>query len=79
MEFASLDVLIILAMIGVVIVIGARGYRVSSSISGYFLAGKTLGSWVLAFSIMATYFSAASFLAGGTTYLFNLGFGAWLT
>ncbi|MGC8936765.1 MAG: sodium:solute symporter family transporter [Candidatus Methanomethylicaceae archaeon] len=79
MESAFVDVLIILALIATVIAIGARGYRVSNSIKGYFLAGKGLGSWVLAFSIMATYFSAASFLAGGTTYLFNLGFGAWLT
>ena len=78
-EFTSPDVLIILTMIGVVAAIGARGYKVSSSITGYFLAGRGLGSWVLAFSIMATYFSAASFLAGGATYLFNLGFGAWLT
>ncbi|MCX8182730.1 MAG: sodium/solute symporter [Candidatus Methanomethyliaceae archaeon] len=79
MDFNVGDVLIILALIIVVIAIGAKGYKVSSSITGYFLAGRGLGSWVLAFSIMATYFSAASFLAGGTTYLYNLGFGAWLT
>ncbi|MBC7112987.1 MAG: sodium/solute symporter [Candidatus Methanomethyliales bacterium] len=79
MDLATLDQLIILVMITAVLAIGVRGYRVSHTITGYFLAGRGLGPWVLAFSIMATYFSAASFLAGGTTYLFNLGFGAWLT
>jgi len=79
LDLAFVDLAIILALIIVVIAIGAREYRVSNSITGYFLAGRGLGPWVLAFSIMATYFSAASFLAGGTTYLYNLGFGAWLT
>jgi Na+/proline symporter len=79
MDLATIDLLIVLGMIVVVMAIGVRGYRVSGSITGYFLAGRGLGPWVLAFSIMATYFSAASFLAGGTTYLYNLGFGAWLT
>ncbi|MDI9644322.1 MAG: sodium/solute symporter [Candidatus Verstraetearchaeota archaeon] len=79
MPLNPVDVSIILALVTLVILIGAKGYRGSGSIKGYFLAGKGLGSWVLAFSIMATYFSAASFLAGGTTYLYNLGFGAWLT
>ncbi|NHV61263.1 MAG: sodium/solute symporter [Candidatus Verstraetearchaeota archaeon] len=79
MDLATIDLLIVLGMIVVVTAIGVRGYRVSGSITGYFLAGRGLGPWVLAFSIMATYFSAASFLAGGTTYLYNLGFGAWLT
>ena len=79
-DFDVLDVSILLALIIIVMAVGVKGYRVSRSMTGYFLAGRGLGSWVLAFSIMATYYSAASFLGGGgTTYLFNLGFGAWLT
>ncbi len=75
-----IDVAIIVALLIVVIAIGVKGYGVSRSMEGYFLASRGLGAWVLAFSFMATYFSAASFLGGGgTTYLFNLGFGAWLT
>lgn len=79
MALSFFDTSVVLALIAIVMIIGIKGYRVSNSITGYFLASKGLGAWVLAFSIMATYFSAASFLAGGTTYLFNLGFGAWLT
>ncbi|MEM0285756.1 MAG: hypothetical protein QXW34_01255, partial [Candidatus Methanomethyliaceae archaeon] len=75
-----MDVLIILAIIIIVIIIGLKGYKMKESLSGFFLADKGLGPWVLAFSLMATYFSAASFLGGGgATYLYNLGFGAWLT
>lgn len=60
--------------------IGFIGHRASKSLTGFILANRTLGPWLLAFSIMATYFSAASFLSGGgATYLYNLGFGAWLT
>ena len=80
MTFSPLDVAIVVALLIIVIVMGTRGYGVSRSMVGYFLAGRGLGAWVLAFSFMATYFSAASFLGGGgATYLFNLGFGAWLT
>jgi len=75
-----LDASIILALLIVVIAIGVKGYGISRSMVGYFLAGRGLGAWVLAFSFMATYFSAASFLGGGgATYTFNLGFGSWLT
>jgi SSS family transporter len=75
-----IDIAIIIALLIVVIAIGVKGYEVSKSLVGYFLAGRGLGAWVLAFSFMATYYSAASFLGGGgTTYLYNLGFGAWLT
>ncbi|MEM4576316.1 MAG: sodium/solute symporter [Candidatus Nezhaarchaeales archaeon] len=75
-----LDISVIIVMVVVVILIGVKGYSVSKSMTGYFLAGRGLGAVALAFSIMATYFSAASFLGGGgATYLFNLGFGAWLT
>ncbi|PCN50508.1 sodium:proline symporter [Candidatus Geothermarchaeota archaeon ex4572_27] len=80
MTVSPLDAAIVVALMLIVMVVGARGYGVSKSMVGYFLAGRGLGAWVLAFSFMATYFSAASFLGGGgTTYLFNLGFGAWLT
>lgn len=75
----EVDSLIILAVIAVVIVIGLKGCKMKESLSGFFLADKRIGPWVLAFSLMATYFSAASFLGGGgATYLYNLGFGAWL-
>ncbi|MCX8204398.1 MAG: sodium/solute symporter [Candidatus Nezhaarchaeota archaeon] len=75
-----IDIAIVIALIAITIIIGATGYGVSRSMVGYFLAGRGLGAWVLSFSFMATYFSAASFIAGGgATYLFNLGFGAWLT
>lgn len=71
---------IVVALILLLMIVGAKGYRVSGSLSGFFLAGRGLGALLLAFSIMATYFSAASFLGGGgATYLFNLGFGSWLT
>ncbi|MEM4424640.1 MAG: sodium/solute symporter [Candidatus Nezhaarchaeales archaeon] len=80
MTFDLLDVSIIIVIMVAVIVIGTRGLRYSNSLINYFLAGKELGAIALAFSIMATYFSAASFLGGGgATYLYNLGFGAWLT
>jgi len=80
MTVSLLDAAIVVALLIIVIVVGTRGYGVSKSLTGYFLAGRGLGAWVLAFSFMATYYSAASFLGGGgTTYLFNLGFGAWLT
>jgi len=76
----SLDSAIILIVVGTTIIIGFAGYRLSKTFMGYIFANKTLGPWLLAFSIMATYFSAASFLGGGgATYLYNLGFGAWLT
>jgi sodium/pantothenate symporter len=76
----SLDSAIILIVVGTTIIIGFAGYRLSKTFTGYIFANKTLGPWILAFSIMATYFSAASFLGGGgATYLYNLGFGAWLT
>jgi uncharacterized sodium:solute symporter family permease YidK len=52
MDLATIDLLIVLGMIVVVTAIGVRGYRVSGSITGYFLAGRGLGPWVLAFSIM---------------------------
>lgn len=77
---SSIDGIIVLSMIAIVIVIGIKGYKMKESLSGFFLADKGLGPWILAFSLMATYFSAASFLGGGgATYLYNLGFGAWLT
>ncbi|RLF15066.1 MAG: sodium/panthothenate symporter, partial [Thermoprotei archaeon] len=70
MTFSPLDVAIVVALLIIVIVMGTRGYGVSRSMVGYFLAGRGLGAWVLAFSFMATYFSAASFLGGGgATYL----------
>ena len=76
----AIDISILIALMVIVMLIGLKGYKISKSMNGYFLAGRGLGSWVLAFSIMATYFSAASFLGGGgATYLFNLGFGSWLT
>jgi len=75
-----LDASIIVAVLAVVMLIGLRGYGLSRSMTGFFLANRGLGAVTLAFSLMATYFSAASFLGGGgATYLFNLGFGAWLT
>jgi len=75
-----LDASIIMAVLAIVMVIGLRGYGLSRSMTGFFLANKELGAVTLAFSLMATYFSAASFLGGGgATYSFNLGFGAWLT
>ncbi|MDI9619555.1 MAG: hypothetical protein QFX33_01840 [Candidatus Nezhaarchaeota archaeon] len=78
--FEVLDASVLAAIIVVVVLLGVKGYGVSASLNGFFLASRSLGAWVLAFSIMATYFSAASFLGGGgATYLYNLGFGAWLT
>ena len=75
-----LDASIIVAVLAVVMLTGLRGYGLSRSMTGFFLANRGLGAVTLAFSLMATYFSAASFLGGGgATYLFNLGFGAWLT
>lgn len=75
-----IDVAIVIALIIITIIIGVKGYGISRSMVGYFLAGRGLGAWVLSFSFMATYFSAASFIGGGgATYLYNLGFGAWLT
>ncbi|MCC6017397.1 MAG: hypothetical protein LM582_10215 [Desulfurococcaceae archaeon] len=75
-----LDISIIVVVTMFTAVVGIVGYRVSKSVIGYMLANKSLGPWLLAFSIMATYFSAASFLGGGgATYVYNLGFGAWLT
>ncbi|MEM4700436.1 MAG: sodium/solute symporter [Candidatus Nezhaarchaeales archaeon] len=75
-----IDVAIVVALIVITIIIGVKGYGVSKSMVGYFLAARGLGAWVLSFSFMATYFSAASFIGGGgATYLYNLGFGAWLT
>jgi len=80
LTFNLLDVSIIVAVLAMVMLIGLRGYGLSKSMTGFFLANKELGAVTLAFSLMATYFSAASFLGGGgATYLFNLGFGAWLT
>lgn len=80
LTFDVVDVSILLTIVAIVMAIGIKGYGVSKSMSGFFLAGRGLGSWVLAFSTMATYFSAASFLGGGgATYLYNLGFGSWLT
>lgn len=76
----SIDSIIMIAVMVLTIVIGFAGYRASKSFMGFMFANKTLGPWLLSFSIMATYFSAASFLSGGgATYLYNLGFGAWLT
>lgn len=75
-----IDTAIIFVTICATIVIGFVGYKSSKTLMGYIFANKTLGPWLLAFSIMATYFSAASFLGGGgATYLYNIGFGAWLT
>lgn len=75
-----IDNLIIFSVICLTIAVGFIGYRASKTITGFLFANKTLGPVLLAFSIMATYFSAASFLGGGgATYLFNLGFGSWLT
>ncbi len=75
-----IDVMIIFIVMLLTIAIGFIGYRTSKTLTGFMFANKTLGPWLLAFSIMATYFSAASFLGGGgATYLYNLGFGAWLT
>ncbi|MEM2214879.1 MAG: sodium/solute symporter [Candidatus Nezhaarchaeales archaeon] len=80
MTFDVLDASIIAVIMLAVIIVGTRGFKYSRSLVNYFLAGKELGAIALAFSIMATYFSAASFLGGGgATYLYNLGFGAWLT
>ncbi|MEM0005873.1 MAG: hypothetical protein QXV81_06595 [Ignisphaera sp.] len=76
----SIDTIIIFAVLGATVAIGFVGHRASSTIAGYMFANRSLGPWLLSFSIMATYFSAASFLGGGgATYLYNLGFGAWLT
>ncbi|MEM4514083.1 MAG: sodium/solute symporter [Ignisphaera sp.] len=76
----NVDTVIIFAVLATTIAIGFIGHRASKTITGYMFANKSLGPWLLSFSIMATYFSAASFLGGGgATYLYNLGFGAWLT
>lgn len=76
----DIDTAIIFFVIGATVAIGFVGHRASSTIAGYMFANRSLGPWLLSFSIMATYFSAASFLGGGgATYLYNLGFGAWLT
>lgn len=76
----NIDTAIIFAVLATTIAIGFVGHRASKTIAGYMFANKSLGPWLLSFSIMATYFSAASFLGGGgATYLYNLGFGAWLT
>jgi Na+/pantothenate symporter len=76
----SLDVIIIAIVTMLTAIVGLVGYRISRTFVGYMFANKSLGPWLLAFSIMATYFSAASFLGGGgATYIYNLGFGAWLT
>ncbi|MCS7111380.1 MAG: hypothetical protein N3D82_06120 [Ignisphaera sp.] len=77
---AVIDTGIIFAVMTSTIIIGFVSYRAGKTLTGFIFANRTLGSWLLAFSIMATYFSAASFLGGGgATYLYNLGFGAWLT
>jgi len=76
----TLDQIIIGVAIGITIALGFAGQRYSKTLHGYIFANKSLGPWLLSFSIMATYYSAASFLGGGGfTYLYNLGFGAWLT
>ena len=75
-----LDQIIIGIFTSITIVLGFAGYKHSKTLHGYIFANKSLGPWLLSFSIMATYYSAASFLGGGgSTYLYNLGFGAWLT
>lgn len=75
-----IDTAIILAVMMSTIIIGLISHRAGKTLTGFIFANRTLGPWLLAFSIMATYFSAASFLGGGgATYLYNLGFGAWLT
>jgi SSS family transporter len=76
----TLDQIIIGIAISITILLGFAGHRYSKTLHGYIFANRSLGPWLLAFSIMATYYSAASFLGGGgATYLYNLGFGAWLT
>lgn len=76
----DIDAAIIFVVIATSIAIGFIGYRANKTVSQFLFANKALGSWLLAFSIMSTYYSAASFLGGGgATYLYNLGFGAWLT
>lgn len=80
LHVSSAEAIIVAVIVATTILIGLAERRSGSTLTGFALANKSLGPWLLAFSIMATYFSAASFLGGGgATYLYNLGFGAWLT
>lgn len=53
--------------------IGWRGMKESTSLEGYYLAGRRLGPWIVSFSFFATLLSSAAFLGGGGTG-FLLGF-----
>ena len=53
--------------------IGWKGMKESTTLEGYYLAGRKLGPWVVSFSFFATLLSSAAFLGGGGTG-FLLGF-----
>lgn len=66
---------ILIAYMAIILYIGYWGYRHTRTLEDYYIAGRNLGPWIIAFSYFGTYFSTAAFLGGGGTG-FLMGF-AW--
>lgn len=65
----------ILLMIG----IGVSTYKKSSSIDGFVLGGRNVGSWLTAFAFGTSYFSAVVFVGYAGQFGWNYGFSAtWI-
>lgn len=62
--FATLDWVVLVAYLLVVLVIGAVVSRRKEQGDAFFLAGRSMPSWAVAISVLATALSAATFIGG---------------
>ncbi len=59
--------------------IGYWSWKKTKTLEDYYIAGRQLGPWIIAFSFFGTYFSTAAFLGGGGAgFLFGFQWSAYL-
>jgi len=75
----AVKILVIGAYAVFILVIGYLGLRKARTFSDYFLGGRSVGSWMSAFTYAAAYFSAVLFIgfAGKVGWGFGLS-GLWI-
>jgi len=72
-------IIFVLAYLGIVLFLGWRGYRNTSSVTDYLLAGRRSHPWVMALSYGATFISTSAIVGfGGVAAVYGMGL-MWLT
>lgn len=67
MSGVAISWLILILYLGIVLYIGYWSMKRNYTTADYFVAGRSLGPWVVAFSYFGTYFSTSAMLGGGGT------------